>query len=290
MALWPAIVAITAITALFIAGLVFALYRWLTAKEFPKKPVRQALILGTCVLTAVLADERLLRISPVPPGCDALYKMNYAVKWEVLALIATAIISKLYLEAELEGQGKVEARYVTKAVTLINYALPCLVIASVLLIGMLWADSRTWRLIFFGLHFVLVWAVSLLFLKADKAIWTGVIPKEDPKHDLKDITRLTYCLADWPVFLSLTLLGIFVVLHWSEHSLFHRLEQGPMPFLRILLHHSPKETDPVNMWVSEEYFMSGAIAFQYLMSTTIYVILALGLVGIHGPKRQLELE
>ena len=45
MALWPAIVAITAITALFIAGLVFALYRWLTAKEFPKKPVRQALIL-----------------------------------------------------------------------------------------------------------------------------------------------------------------------------------------------------------------------------------------------------
>ncbi len=287
MPLWPAIFAIF---ALFIAFLVFLLYRWLTAKKFPPKPVRQALVLGACVLIALLADERLLRICPVPPGCDALYRMNYAVKWEVLALIATAIISNLYLNAELEGQGKVSAQYVTKAVKLINYAWPCLLLASGLLIGMLWASSTTLRLTLFGLHFALVWAVSLFFLRADQAIWKGVIPAQDPKNNLKDITRLTYCLADWPVFLSLTLLGIFIVLHWSEHSVFHWLEHGRMPFLQALLHHSPKEIDPVNMWVSEEYFMSGAIAFQYLMSTTVYVILALGWVHMHGPERQLELE
>jgi len=286
MPVWLILVA----SVCLIVGLIYLLQRWLTAKKLPKKPVRQALVLGACVLTAVLVDERMVRIFPVPLGCEAIYKMNYAVKWEILALIATGIISKLYLDAELEGQGTVEAKYVTKAVKLVNWALPSLLVASILLIGMLWTSSLGWRYTFFGAHFILVWAVSLCFLKADKAIWMGVIPAKDPKNQLKDITRLTYCLADWPVFLSLTLLAVFIALHWSEHRAFHWLEYGRMPSLRTLLHHAPPETDPVNMWISEEYFMSGAIAFQYLMSTSLYVILALGLVGIHGPQRQLELE
>src|SRR5207302_9718377 len=125
-----------------------------------------------------------------------------------------------------EGQGMVEAKYVAKAVKLVNWALPSLLVASILLIGMLWTSSLTWRYTLFGAHFILVWAVSLFFLRADKAIWMGVIPNKDLKNQLKDVTRLTYCLADWPVFLSLTLLAVFIVLHWSEHYAFHLLEYG----------------------------------------------------------------
>lgn len=284
---WSAFVAVI---VLLIAALVFMLYRWLTAKKLPEEPVKQALVLGACVLAAVFMDERLLRIPPVPAGWDPVYTMSYAVKWELLALIATGIISKLYLNAELEGQGKITPQYLTKAVKLINWALPCLLLASALLVGMLWAPSETSRLTFFGLHFIVVWIVSILFLRADNAIWKGVILEKDPENDLKDVTRLTYCLADWPVFLSLTLLGIFIISHWSEHALFHWLEHGQIPSLRHLLHPSPRDVNPVDMWISEEYFVSGAIAFQYLMSTTIYVVLALKLVRIHGPERQLGLE
>lgn len=290
MSQWSvAVAAVLGMIVLVLLG-VLLLYRWLNAKELQEKAIKQALWLGAFVLIAVVADERVVRLLPLPSFCSAIYTMNYAVKWEIMALFATAMISKFYIDSELEGQGKVRPKYLAKAVKLLNWAWPMLLAAGGLLVGMLWAPNSIWREALFGIHFFFAWAVTILFLKADKAIWEGVIPDKDPKNNLKDITRLTYLLADWPVCLSLTLLGGFVALHWSEHTLFHRLEYGSMPMLRSLLHHSPKEIDPVNMWVSEEYFMSGAIAFQFFITTTLYVILALGLAGIHGPERKLELE
>jgi hypothetical protein len=221
-------------------------------------------------------DENATRFLPVPMGWEGLYRVNYAIKWEVAALLATLIITVQYWmdEGKKMRDTIVEPRLLHHAITATAIAVVCLVCAIYFLVHMLFAESRNALVRNFSWHFILVCVLSFCFLVADYKISEGVRPGQDPNNDLRNLSHVSVYLVDLPICASFGLLGVFCLVHWAEHSWFH--------FLRPYLHASPKPLEPVNLWTSEEYFMSGAIAFQYLLSTTVFVFLALGLVRIKG--------
>lgn len=253
---------------------VVALYKRV-AKKYPKekrKSLRQAFVLGSCVLAALLFDEEVVRFFWLPSGWEGLYTVSYAVKWEIAALLATFVITLQYWWDEYDKISQVKKTQFRFAGAASVGAILCLVAAVYFLVRMLFAQSREALLGNFWGHFAFLALLSFFFLTADYNICAGVIADQDPQNDLKNLSHLSVYLVDLPVFLSFLLLGIFCGIHWAQHSLFH--------FLHPFLHDAPRSLERVNLWTSEEYFMSGAIAFQYLLSTAIYLILALGLVKI----------
>jgi hypothetical protein len=286
MGFWPSII-VGPLVLLILGFIVYSLYKRVATK-FPKKPVNQAFALGCCVLAALFIDERVFRLFWVPSGCEGVYTLNFAVKWEIAALLATGIITVQYWSAELRMMGKIQSDLHRRAITAILFAILSLVFAVYALLQMLSASTREQFLTSFAWHFLCLFIMSCCFLRADYLICKGVIVDKDPNNDLKNVSHLSVYLVDLPVSVSLLLLGLFCGVHLAEHSWFH--------FLHPFLHDAPKPVERINLWTAEEYFMSGAIAFQYLLSTTIYLILALGLVqirnapaGTKGQETRIEL-
>jgi hypothetical protein len=138
------------------------------------------------------------------------------------------------------------------------------------------------ELALFFAHFLCVWVVSICFLAADRATWTGVKAEHDTKFDVRNASMLNYFLADWPTFIGFSLMGLFCLVHFVEHTFFPRWWLRHMYKFGLNPH-------GVDMWMSQGYFMGGAIAFQFLASTTIYLIVAWGKIKMQGLNPVVEL-
>jgi hypothetical protein len=265
------------LAAYFTLGLALLLDVWLYLKitnRYPKKrkPISQAFVLGSCVLAAMLLDEECLRFFSIPSDWEGVYRMSFAIKWEFAALFATLVITILYWVEERQKIRKVDDGNFWSAASFSVGAMFSLFGAFYFMFKMLFAPSRDALLYYFGAHFFCLILLSLCFLAADYFIWTGVVADQDPTNHLKNLSHLSVYLVDLPVFLSFLLLGLYCVIHKGQHSYFH--------FLHRYLSAPVKPIEAVNLWTAEEYFMSGAIAFQYLLSTAIYLILAFELFDI----------
>jgi hypothetical protein len=258
-----------------IALVVFLALYFLARWKYKGKPVTQAAILIFCIAVAMFIDERLIGFARLPGFCAAIYGVSYSLKWEGLALFAAAGISWLYWKAELRDKDKFTANSLFTAATSILVAVIFILFAIGLLVGSLWATSESWELGLFFAHVVCVWIVSICFLKADRATWIGVKSEHDKNHDLRNVSMLTYFLADWPAFAGLSLMGLFCLVHFVEHTFFPH-------WWRHSMYRISARPDQIDMWISQEYFMGGAIAFQYLASTTVYLIVAWGAIKIQG--------
>lgn len=249
------------------------LYRKI-AKKYPKKrkPISQAFVLGSFVLAAMVIDEECLRFFGIPSDWTGVYTMSFAVKWEIAALLATLVISILYWFEERKRIRKVEDGHLFAAITSSALAIFCLFFAFYFMYKMLFASTKSELVHDFVYHCVSLLLLLSGFLVADCFIWTGVVKTEDPHNHLKNLSHLSVFLVDIPVVASFLILALFCVIHKCEHSYFHYFHQFLAPPARPV--------EPINLWTAEEYFISGAIAFQYLLSTAIYLVLAFELFEI----------
>jgi hypothetical protein len=272
------------IIALCILGIGVLSFFWLYQRMVEKynkddekrKVISQTFVLGSCILAALFLDEKLIRLLWLSSGFEGLYRMTFAVKWEIAAILATGIITVQYWLDYRRKMDKIEGPWLWSALTASGAAILFLGLSIDFLYQMLLADSSTSLLHDFSWHFFFLFLMSCCFLTADYLIWRGVILPKDPKYVLKNLSHLSIWLLDFPTAFAFLLLGLFCGIHLAEHSYFH--------FVHGYLWPAPPPIDHVNLWTSEEYFMSGAIAFQYLLSTTIYLILAFGRVKIEMGK------
>lgn len=266
------------------------LYRKHKTDQDSGRPWKAAIKLSLCVLVALLLDERVVRLIPLPQPLTVLYNVDYAFKWELMALVAAGVLSSQFFEEEIKHHEKFKQESFAKLMHLYKRMTGCFLMA----IGMLFiypfldllpppyeAHLHVFKYVTFGLHFLFAWLLAICFLQTDRAIFEGVKPEKDPRSELSNTAELTYWLADWPVVISLTLLGIFCGIHWFEHQYL-----GHLPWVLRNLHHAPKQPDSIDMWHSEEYFMSGAIAFQYLLSTIMWIIMTWGFFNLLDTKRR----
>lgn len=249
------------------------LYRKIV-KKYPKKrkPISQAFVLGSFVLAAMVFDEECLRFVGIPVDWTRIYTMTFAVKWEIAALLATFFISMLYWFEERNIIRKVEEKHLWIAFSAIFVAIFSLFFAFSFMYKMLFASTKDEFVHNFVGHCISLLLLSSGFLVADWFIWKGVLPHKDPQNHLKNLSHLSVFLVDIPVVASFLVLALFCLIHICEHSYFHYFHQFLSPPVRPV--------EPINLWTAEEYFISGAIAFQYLLSTAIYLVLAFELFEI----------
>jgi hypothetical protein len=256
-----------------IVGAPILFHRW-ARRKWPADEKREALkqtrLLATILLAAVWLDEGVVRIVPLSDSLRMLYTLTYAVKWEIAALLATLLISLSYWRAQKRNIGKIELNHHFKAMTWLWSGVICFIGACMCLAFLVTTfDEQTFRIISF-LHFACLIALSGCFWGLDYHIYKGINPNRQSNderkrmYELKRTSHNLVYLVDVPVFISLSLLGAFCVLHWLEH----RFSGSVRPYLYA----PPRAIDPVNIWASEDYFVSGVIAFQYVAMTVISVI------------------
>jgi len=87
--------------------------------------------------------------------------------------------------------------------------------------------------------------------------------------------------ADIPMCIAFSCLLAFLILHNFEHDTFstYRSAIANNHFLAYALRVPANRTKVLDMWASKEYFVGGAIAFQYLVSTVVYILIAAQVLG-----------
>lgn len=108
-----------------------------------------------------------------------------------------------------------------------------------------------------------------------------VVDALEPKRsaDLDEFkTEAYYSLfaADIPMCFGFLVLIVFLTVHWLEHKGFNVLSlfihaRGYHPYFLRWPHESEPEID---IWKSRDYFVGGAVAFQFLVSTMVYILIS----------------
>jgi len=171
---------------------------------------------------------------------------TYAQKWELFAIVASIFLVGFYWWDQMRSHKQYAS---TPLFGLLNVLL-FLSIAA-LVVAVVYIKSSN------GVHFFSIWLVALFFLSADVCTWRGVDELVAPEKKGGALKFIFF--ADVPVFVSFSVLAYFYfVRHWQQHT-------APFPWLIPL----PDGT-VLNTY---DYFLAGAIAFQYLASNIIFLVI-----------------
>ena len=276
MNVWSQSVAYLIVVGSALLG-VFIYRKWSGKQRDKRQPKLEVCVFAYLVLVAVFFDEQWLRFFGFSPNWREAYSMSFAVKWEIAALLATLVISILYWLDQFKKIRKVREGHFKGAVTAAGSAVLFLFVAFIFMYLMLRPSSKDEMFSDFVWHAVSLLLVSLSFLAADFFIWKGAKPRQ---RRLQKEAQLSVFLVDLPVVLAFVVLALYCGVHKGEHSWFPALRQSLHRFAAPRVY----GVDGVYLWTAEEYFISGAIAFQYLISTAIYIILAYDPFEITKPR------
>lgn len=249
---------------------------WINERVAKSVTPRSNKIMPTSVLIVLLllvvsVAEYTVKGPHLPGWWGRFYTLNYAAKWEFFALIATTAISIQYWR---EHRARI---YDIARFNVIDYvkAYDCLWWIRICIVGAF--ASFTW-LVFApgnwiheasGTHLVFLVALAWCFWRTDYYIERGITPSAttgegQPLSELKQLSHNLVRFVDIPTFVAFVLLLLFVGVHSFEHS-----QSGT---IRPFLQRAPLSSDP-DIWSSEDYFISGMTAFQFLTMTVGSVLL-----------------
>jgi hypothetical protein len=278
------------------------------------RPRTSAWVLALCIAAAIGLDERFVRLLPIGPLRTSLFDFTYVGKWELASLLATTFMTIYYWIDQMGNHEEIEARFLKIAnfclfvsvlflavairsisATPSGYSLLSWHLLAVCLIAVsfFFNDLFTWQ----GME-----AKELILQKKQSSITTtlneaercltethsevqNLKPLKDLVEELGDTimrikrhkheSRSSLLLVDIPMCLSFLCLFSFIWVHFFEHYAYHhwiaQLKWGLLAHFQS----TPANRPPmIDIWASKEYFVGGAIAFQFLVSAISYVLIS----------------
>jgi hypothetical protein len=207
------------------------------------------------VFAAIGAIGDNIDVSRLLPFDGTSFISSNRERWEVVALVSTAFMAIIYLDAIDVIKGYFGRR---RGFLGINTIVFCL-LASTALIGFALRQLHDPNK-----HYLLVWLVTILFCIVDWYIsWSF---KSKPRRAIafaKESKTLLW-LIDLPVFAALTVLGLFVFYHLDcTADALNGPVSGSGTFGEALSN---------NVCVEAYPFLAGALAFQMLSYNVIYIV------------------
>jgi hypothetical protein len=275
-------------------------------------------VLLLCILGAIFIDERSVRLLPDSWLRDYLFDFTYVGKWELASLLATTVITIVYWFDQMGNHEEIERHFLLAANLCLFLAVSFLVLAIIgIFEAIAHPNWLYWHFgavccvaVTFFLNDLFTWqgmeakeallaekqkGLALALLEAERCLTATNGNQEGlkPLRDLLDNTGDTITLiqshksesrngvlvVDIPMCLAFFCLGLFLIVHYQEH-MFYQQHFAMVPwhadFQRSVPVNRPKI---VNIWASKEYFVGGAIAFQFLVSAITYVLIAARVVA-----------
>ena len=274
--------------------------------------------LVTCIAIAIVLDERLVRFLPKFMGRDYFFDFTYVARWELSSLFATTFMTIAYWIDQMGNHEEIEAQFL-KAANLCLILAIFLLFAAIIGISQMWLYRHFTAVFFVAIAFLFndlfTWqgmeAKVILLTQRQAGLAAALAEAEScmretgsnqqslkPLQDLvrdngatiariqihKDESRYSLLVVDIRMCLSFLCLALFLIVHPLEHLAYHKLfgqvNWWPFTYFRTVPSYRPRV---INIWASKEYFVGGAIAFQFLVSAITYLLISARVLSTELP-------